>query len=152
MFFCAEAVTNVQSEFDEACACFAKSVRPGGTLVAAFLVNSASYELDGVRSPIMTLSEGFPSGHIQEGRRERRDPPDRNREGGGAERLHRHGFADRCGDVRGGERLNRAGVIRRRRTFGLQCSPCRERPVGTLGREKQCASRRIFVALRNRIR
>ena len=58
MFFCAEAVTNVQSEFDEACACFAKSVRPGGTLVAAFLVNSASYELDGVRSPIMTLSEG----------------------------------------------------------------------------------------------
>jgi hypothetical protein len=58
MFFCAEAVTNVQSEFDEACACFAKSVRPGGALVAAFLVNSASYELDGVRSPIMTLSEG----------------------------------------------------------------------------------------------
>jgi len=57
MFFCAEAVTNVQSEFDEACGCFAKSVRPGGTLVAAFLVNSASYELDGVRSPIMTLSE-----------------------------------------------------------------------------------------------
>jgi hypothetical protein len=57
MFFCAEAVTNIQSEFDEACACFAKSVRPSGTLVAAFLVNSASYELDGVRSPIMTLSE-----------------------------------------------------------------------------------------------
>jgi hypothetical protein len=57
MFFCAEAVTNVQSEFDEACACFARSVRPGGTLVAGFLLNSASYELDGVRSPIMTLSE-----------------------------------------------------------------------------------------------
>ena len=58
MFFCAEAVTNVQSEFDEACACFAKCVRPGGALVAAFLVNSASYELDGVRAPVMTLSEG----------------------------------------------------------------------------------------------
>jgi hypothetical protein len=57
MFFCAEAVTTVQSEFDEACACFAKSVKPGGTLVAAFLVNSGSYELDGRRSPVMTLTE-----------------------------------------------------------------------------------------------
>lgn len=57
MFFCAEAVTTDQGEFDEACACLARCVKPGGTIVAAFLVNSASYELDGVRSPIMTLSE-----------------------------------------------------------------------------------------------
>ena len=57
MFFCAEAITTEQSVFDEACACFARCVRPGGTLVAAFLVNSASYELDGLTSPVMTLTE-----------------------------------------------------------------------------------------------
>jgi len=57
MFFCAEAVTTDQAEFDKACACFARAVKPGGTLVAAFLVNSASYELDGKRSPLMTLTD-----------------------------------------------------------------------------------------------
>jgi hypothetical protein len=57
MFFCAEAITTEQSVFDDACGCFARCIRPGGTLVAAFLVNSASYELDGLRSPVMTLSE-----------------------------------------------------------------------------------------------
>lgn len=57
MFFCAEAVTTNPAEFDDACACLAQSVKPGGTIVAAFLVNSKSYELDGVRSPLMTLSE-----------------------------------------------------------------------------------------------
>jgi hypothetical protein len=57
MFFCAEAVTTDPVEFDKACACFAQALKPGGTLVAAFLLNSASYELDGKRSRLMTLSE-----------------------------------------------------------------------------------------------
>lgn len=57
MFFCAEAVTNVQSEFDRACACFARAVRPGGTLIAAFLVKSEAYIVAGRQYPVMTLSE-----------------------------------------------------------------------------------------------
>lgn len=57
MFYCAEAVTTDPAEFDQACACFARSIKPGGTIVAAFLANSSSYELDGRRSPLMTLTE-----------------------------------------------------------------------------------------------
>ncbi len=57
MFFCAEAVTDKQEEFDRACSCFARCVRVGGTLVAAFLLNSKSYVLDGRRYPVMTLTE-----------------------------------------------------------------------------------------------
>ena len=57
MFFCAEAVTTERAEFDRACACYARSVKPGGTLVAAFLLNSVSYELEGKRSQLMTLTE-----------------------------------------------------------------------------------------------
>jgi len=57
MFFCAEAVTDKQVEFDRACGCFARSVRAGGTLVAAFLLNSKSYVLDERKYSVMTLTE-----------------------------------------------------------------------------------------------
>lgn len=57
MFFCAEAVSDQQADFDRACARFARSVRSGGTLVAAFLLNSRGYELDGRRYRVMNLSE-----------------------------------------------------------------------------------------------
>jgi NNMT/PNMT/TEMT family len=57
MFFCAEAVTDKQAEFDRACGCFARCVRVGGALVAAFLLNSKSYVLDGRRYSVMTLTE-----------------------------------------------------------------------------------------------
>ncbi|WP_248310292.1 NNMT/PNMT/TEMT family class I SAM-dependent methyltransferase [Bosea sp. 117] len=56
MFFCAEAVTNVQAEFDRACACFARAVRPGGTLIAAFLLKSEAYIVAGRQYPVMTLT------------------------------------------------------------------------------------------------
>ena len=58
MFFCAEAVSDKREEFDRACSCFARCVRVGGTLVAAFLLNSKSYVLDGRRYSVMTLTEG----------------------------------------------------------------------------------------------
>jgi NNMT/PNMT/TEMT family len=57
MFFCAEAVTDEQSEFDRACGCFARSLRTGGLLVAAFLLNSKSYVLDGRQYKVMNLTE-----------------------------------------------------------------------------------------------
>ena len=57
MFFCAEAVSDKKAEFDRACRCFARSVRAGGTLVAAFLLNSKSYVLGERRYAVMTLSE-----------------------------------------------------------------------------------------------
>ena len=43
MFFCAESITGRQDEFEAACAAFARCVRPGGALIAAFLVRSAGY-------------------------------------------------------------------------------------------------------------
>lgn len=57
MFFCAEAVTDKQDEFDKACACFAGAVRPGGMLAAAFILGSAGYEVGGRRYSVMKLSE-----------------------------------------------------------------------------------------------
>ena len=38
MFFCAESITGRQDEFEAACAAFARCVKPGGALIAAFLV------------------------------------------------------------------------------------------------------------------
>lgn len=43
MFFCAESITRSEAEFASACAAFAGCVRPGGTLVAAFLDQSRGY-------------------------------------------------------------------------------------------------------------
>lgn len=56
MFFCAESITQQVSEFSDACAKFAKCVRPGGTLAAAFLVQSHGYDVAGKRFPAINLS------------------------------------------------------------------------------------------------
>lgn len=56
MFFCAESITSRRDEFEAACAAFANSVRPGGLLVAAFLVRSGGYEIAGRAFPVLNLS------------------------------------------------------------------------------------------------
>jgi hypothetical protein len=57
MFFCAESITALAEEFQQACARFARCVRPGGTLVAAFLLSSDAYVVAGRRYPVLNLSE-----------------------------------------------------------------------------------------------
>lgn len=56
MFFCAESITSRQSEFDAACAAYARSVRPGGALLAAFLVSSKGYVVADRHFPGVNLS------------------------------------------------------------------------------------------------
>lgn len=56
MFFCAESITEKLSEFEAACSAFARCVKPGGRLTAAFLVQSAGYEVAGRRFPALHLS------------------------------------------------------------------------------------------------
>ncbi|MGD9967605.1 MAG: hypothetical protein AB7T59_13875 [Hyphomonadaceae bacterium] len=45
MFFCAESITARQDEFERACATFARAVKPGGVLAAAFLAGSRGYRV-----------------------------------------------------------------------------------------------------------
>jgi hypothetical protein len=56
MFFCAESITGRQDEFEAACAAFARCVKPGGTLAAAFLAHSAGYVVKGSQFPALPLS------------------------------------------------------------------------------------------------
>jgi len=56
MFFCAESITGRQDEFEAACAAYARSVKPGGALVAAFLVRSAGYIVADHPFPALNLS------------------------------------------------------------------------------------------------
>lgn len=56
MFFCAESITERQDEFEAACAAFARCVRPGGMLAAAFLVRSAGYVVADRPFPVLKLS------------------------------------------------------------------------------------------------
>lgn len=56
MFFCAESITERQDEFEAACASFARCVRPGGTLAAAFLVRSGGYVVADRPFPVLKLS------------------------------------------------------------------------------------------------
>jgi hypothetical protein len=56
MFFCAESITERQDEFEAACAAFASCVKPGGALVAAFLVRSAGYVVAERPFPVLPLS------------------------------------------------------------------------------------------------
>ena len=56
MFFCAESITGRQDEFEAACAVFARCVKPGGTLAAAFLAHSAGYVVKGSLFPALPLS------------------------------------------------------------------------------------------------
>ncbi|MGD9501623.1 MAG: hypothetical protein AB7V40_03950, partial [Methyloceanibacter sp.] len=56
MFFCAESITGRQDEFEAACAAFARCVKPGGSLVAAFLANSEGYAVKDRSFPALPLS------------------------------------------------------------------------------------------------
>lgn len=56
MFFCAESITKQQDEFDAACAAFARAVRPGGTLAAAFLARSDGYRVSDYLYPALHLT------------------------------------------------------------------------------------------------
>ena len=56
MFFCAESITEKLDEFTSAVAAFARCVKPGGALIAAFLVRSAGYEVGGRRFPVLHLN------------------------------------------------------------------------------------------------
>ncbi len=57
MFFCAESITEQRSQFEKACRSFARCVRPGGALVAAFLVNSSGYAVAERPFPVLNISE-----------------------------------------------------------------------------------------------
>ena len=56
MFFCAESITERQDEFERACAAFARAVRPGGVLAAAFLAGSRGYEVAGEAYPAVSVT------------------------------------------------------------------------------------------------
>lgn len=56
MFFCAESITERMEEFEAACACFARCVKPGGALVGAFLVRSGGYVVADHPFPVLHLS------------------------------------------------------------------------------------------------
>lgn len=56
MFFCAESITRRHDEFEAACAAFARAVRPGGTLAAAFLARSEGYVVSDYLYPALSLS------------------------------------------------------------------------------------------------
>jgi hypothetical protein len=56
MFFCAESITGRMDEFERACRAYAGAVKPGGALVAAFLVRSGGYEVAGRQFPVLNLS------------------------------------------------------------------------------------------------
>jgi hypothetical protein len=57
MFFCAESITEKYSEFEAACVRFARAVRPGGSLVAAFLAGSSGYAVADRPFPALKVSE-----------------------------------------------------------------------------------------------
>ncbi|MGI8725216.1 MAG: hypothetical protein ACR2J1_07655 [Methyloceanibacter sp.] len=54
--FAPESITERQDEFDAACAAFARSVKPGGARIAAFLVRSAGYVVADRPFPVLCLS------------------------------------------------------------------------------------------------
>ncbi|WP_295555316.1 hypothetical protein [uncultured Hyphomicrobium sp.] len=56
MFFCAESITKRDDEFDAACTAFARCVRSGGTVAAAFLVSSEGYVVADHEFPALRLS------------------------------------------------------------------------------------------------
>lgn len=56
MFYCAESITERQDEFEAACAAFARCVRQGGTLAAAFLARSTGYAVNESSYPALSLS------------------------------------------------------------------------------------------------
>jgi hypothetical protein len=59
MFFCAESITERRDEFEAACVAFARSVKSGGMLAAAFLVRSAGYVVADRPFPVLSLTPDF---------------------------------------------------------------------------------------------
>jgi hypothetical protein len=57
MFFCAESITAERGEFRAACHAFARSVIPGGLLVAAFLLRSDGYNVADVAFPAFPVTQ-----------------------------------------------------------------------------------------------
>lgn len=56
MFFCAESITGRLDEFEEACSAYARCVKTGGTLAAAFLVRSSGYVVADRSFPALSLT------------------------------------------------------------------------------------------------
>ena len=56
MFFCAESITSRMDEFEAGCAAFARCVKPGGLLAAAFLVHSGGYVVGDRPFPVLSLT------------------------------------------------------------------------------------------------
>jgi SAM-dependent methyltransferase len=56
MFFCAESITNSMDEFERALLAWARCVKPGGRLVAAFMENSLGYTVGDRSYPAMCLT------------------------------------------------------------------------------------------------
>ena len=56
MFFCAESITERQDEFEAACAAYARCVKRGGALAAAFVAHSAGYLVKESLFPALSLS------------------------------------------------------------------------------------------------
>ncbi len=56
MFFCAESITERPDEFEAACAAYARCVKRGGALAAAFLAHSGGYLVKTSRFPALPLS------------------------------------------------------------------------------------------------
>ncbi len=56
MFFCAESITGNRDEFEVACAAYARCVKPGGLLAAAFLVRSGGYVVADRPFPVLHVT------------------------------------------------------------------------------------------------
>ncbi|MBL8551269.1 MAG: hypothetical protein JNJ73_14890 [Hyphomonadaceae bacterium] len=56
MFFCAESITGRMDEFEQGCAAYARCVKPGGILAAAFLVRSGGYIVGDRPFPVLSLT------------------------------------------------------------------------------------------------
>lgn len=57
MFFCAESITSKFEEFEQGVAAFARCVKPGGHLAAAFLVRSSgSYQIGDTAFPVLNVT------------------------------------------------------------------------------------------------
>jgi lipid-binding SYLF domain-containing protein len=96
MFFCAESITERQDEFEAACAAFAACVKPGGALIAAFLVHSAGYVVGDRPFPVPSLSPESIGG-LPSPRKRRRGRADRHRRARNSQRLFRLYFLHRDG-------------------------------------------------------
>lgn len=64
MFFCAESITSSRAEFKSALSAFTGTVRPGGTIAAAFLAGSSGYEVSGRRFPAVALDVADVTAHL----------------------------------------------------------------------------------------